>query len=139
MLINASYAYTDYALALAFSRRHLDEIDIDISYDSACSFDVKAKDRFTAKHPDKLHLIQKARFSIDALHVIDHKDLCMYFYSAAYQVGSGHFHGSGTEQYWSENNQMAGQTKQMNSGNRHDKIIEHHNYWNWKKTTRTGE
>jgi hypothetical protein len=63
----------------------------------------------------------------------------MYLYSAAYQEGTGHFHGVGTEQYWSENNQMGSQTRQMNPGHRHDKITEHHSDWNWKKTIRQGQ
>jgi hypothetical protein len=63
----------------------------------------------------------------------------MYLYSASYQECAGHFHGVGTEQYWSENNQMGPQTRQMNPGHRHDQITEHHSDWNWKKTIKQGK
>lgn len=89
--------------------------------------------------PTKKDLIARTQFSIDALHVNDHLDRCMYLLSAAYQDCTGHFHGVGTEQYWSENNQMGPQTRQMNPGHRQDKIIAHHNDWNWKKTCAHGE
>jgi hypothetical protein len=57
----------------------------------------------------------------------------MYLFSSSYQDCIGHFTGIGTEQYWSENNQMGPQTRQMNPGHRHDKITEHHSDWNWRK------
>lgn len=63
----------------------------------------------------------------------------MYLLSAAYQDCTGHFHGVGTEQYWSENNQMGPQTRQMNPGHRQDKIVAHHNDWNWKKLCTHGK
>jgi hypothetical protein len=63
----------------------------------------------------------------------------MYLFSSSSQECVGHFHGVRTEQYWSENNQMEPQTRQMNPGHRHDKITEHHSDWNWKKTVRMGE
>ena len=138
VLIQFSYAYTDYAVARAFRSRVLTNVFIDLSYDSVCSWSVNAPTRFKEHIPDLSDLIQKTRFSIDALHVNDHQDRCMYLFSASYHIGSGHFHGVGTEQYWPENNQMAGQTRQMNPGHRHDKITEHHGEWNWKKMVRHG-
>jgi hypothetical protein len=133
------FAYTDFALARALSTHHsFDDIDINISYDSACSYSVNVQDRFKTHIPHLTELIGRARFSIDSLHVNDHIDKCMYLFSTSYQDCVGHFHGVGTEQYWSENNQMGPQTRQMNPGYRHDKIIEHHSDWNWKKTTRHG-
>jgi hypothetical protein len=62
----------------------------------------------------------------------------MYLYAACYKMGIGHFHAVGTEQYWSENNQLGPQTRQMNKGHRQDKITVHHGDWNWKKLTKIG-
>lgn len=113
--------------------RILDGVAIFISYDSACSYAVYVIDRFSKHLPEHKDAIARAKFSIDALHINNHIDKCMYLYGASYQECTGHFHGVGTEQYWSENNQMGPQTRQMNPGHRHDKIISYHGDWNWKK------
>lgn len=128
----------DYALNRVFRLRDFLNIVLNISYDSACSYRVNIVERFAKLLPEFKELVERARFSIDALHVNDHLDRCMYLLSAAYQECTGHFHGVGTEQYWSENNQMGPQTRQMNPGHRHDKIISHHSDWNWKKTGKHG-
>ena len=135
-----SFAYTDYALALASGSRELNGVDLNASYDSACSWEVKAGERFTRTELSHVkELVNRTRFSIDSLHINDHLDKCMYLLGACYQPGTGHFHGVGTEQFWSENNQMGNQTRQMNPGHRHDKISEHYSDWNWKKLIRLGE
>lgn len=133
------YAYSDFALARAFRSRDLNGVHLNVSYDSACSFIVNILSRFTDHISDMTDVIKRTRFSIDSLHIHNHLDKCMYLLAACYQSCSGHFHGVGTEQYWSENNQMGPQTRQMNPGHRHDKIIEHHGFWNWKKITRIGK
>lgn len=135
------FAYTDYALYRALSSRPMTNIFLDISYDSACSYSVNIVKRFRdcPPLPAMKHLVEHARFSIDALHINDHIDRCMYLFGASYQVGTGHFHGVGVEQYWAENNQMGPQTRQMNHEHRHEKISSHHSDWNWKKLTRIGE
>src|ERR1700754_2291538 len=125
------FAYSDFALARALSTRNLSRININVSYDSACSYSVHVKARFAQHFPHLKNEIEKARFSIDSLHVNNHIEKCMYLYGSAYQEGIGHFHGVGTEQFWSENNQMGPQTRQMNPGHHHDKITEHHSDWNW--------
>lgn len=128
------YAYIDYAIDRTSKTRDFSKINLFISYDAACSFRANVLERFTRLLPESNELISRTQFSIDALHVNDHLERCMYLLSAAYQECTGHFHGVGTEQYWSENNQMGPQTRQMNPGHRQDKIIAHHNDWNWKKT-----
>jgi len=131
------FVYTDYALARALGSLNLDNTYIFASYDSACSFEVKVLERWANKHPDVKHLLDRVQFSIDSLHVNDHQDKCIYLYGASYQECTGHFSGIGSEQYWSVNNLMGPQTRQMNPGHRHDKITEHHADWGWKKTTRS--
>lgn len=131
-------AYVDYACVRATNGRDLRGIDVKIAYDAACAWCAKISERFAKHFPESKELMDRVQFSIDALHVNDHLDRCMYLYSAAYQDCVGHFHGVGTEQYWSENNQMGPQTRQMNPGHRHDKIISHHSDWNWKKIGKHG-
>ena len=125
-------------MANAFASRDLTGVPINVSYDSACSYSINIVDRFSKHLPQQEEDIRRTRFSIDSLHVNNHLDKCTYFFGACYQLCSAHFHGVGTEQYWSVNNQMGPQSCQMNPGHRHDKIIEHHSFWNWKKLTRIG-
>lgn len=132
-LLFIRYAYIDYAIDRLSKTRDLSKTYLFISYDAACSFRANVLDRFNKLLPESKDLISRTQFSIDALHVNDHLERCMYLLSAAYQDCTGHFHGVGTEQYWSENNQMGPQTRQMNPGHRQDKIVAHHNDWNWKK------
>lgn len=63
----------------------------------------------------------------------------MYFFSTAYMLCIGHFHGETAEFYWVELNQLGPQVQQMNNGNRQDTIINHHSHWNWKKTEKMSE
>lgn len=119
--------------------RILDGIYLFISYDSTCSLKVHIVERFEKHQPALASLVDRTIYSIDALHINDHIDKCTYLYGASYQECTGHFHGVGTEQYWAENNQMGPQTRQMNPGHRHDKIIGHHGDWNWKKIGKLGE
>lgn len=126
-------AYVDYAYDRATKGRNLKGVDIKVAYDATCAWTAKISERFAKHFPETKELVDRSEFSIDALHINDHLDKCTYLYSAAYQDCTGHFHGVGTEQYWSENNQMGPQTRQMNPGHRHDKIISHHTDWNWKK------
>ena len=118
--------------------QQLGRFDINIAYDSACSYSINIQSRFS-NHFTKLKLIiAKSQFAIDSLHVNDHIEKCMYLFSTAYKDCMGHFHSVGTEQYLSENNQMGPQTRQMNKGHHQDKIMVHHSDWNWKKTVKIG-
>ena len=134
-----SFSYSDYGFACSLSSRNLDNISINVAYDAACSYTVNVKARFGQHLPTMKDLVARCRFTIDSLHVNDHIEKCLYLFSTNYQDAIGHFHGVGTEQYWSENNQMGPQTRQMNPGHRQDKISAHHSDWNWKKTTRHGK
>lgn len=136
---SARYAYIDFVTDRTTHGRRLEGVDVFISYDAVCALQAKIRKRFETHFPDSKDIINCAHFSIDALHINDHLDKCMYLYSANYQECTGHFHGVGTEQYWSENNQMGPQTRQMNPGHRQDKIIGHHSDWNWKKTGKLGK
>jgi len=113
-------------------------VNVNVAYDSACSYSVNVQKRFEAniRSPRLDEIISRTRFTIDHLHVNDHIDKCMYLYSANFMENTAFFHGVGTEQYWAENNQLGPQTRQMNPGHRHDKINLHHGDWNFKKQVR---
>jgi hypothetical protein len=119
--------------------REMEKIPVAIAYDSVCSYSVNAKARFAENLPSYQDIISKAKWSIDSLHVNDHVEKCMYVFSTNYQIGMGHFHGVGNEQFFAENNQMGPQTQQMNPGSRHDKLTAHFEDWNQKKLMRLGK
>ena len=138
MICTSRFAYSDYALAQALRLCQLDNLNINITYDSACSYSINIRSRFSDNLKDLEPIIANSHFTIDSLHVNNHIKQCMYLYSSAYKECMAHFHGVGTKQYWSENNQMGPQTHRMNKGHRQDKITEHHSNWNWKKTIKMG-
>ncbi|KAF7295985.1 CxC2 domain-containing protein [Mycena kentingensis (nom. inval.)] len=81
-----------------------------------------------------VHLVERIRWGIPALHVQGHQDSCSYRYGTAYMECVGHFHGESAEQYWPEANQLGPYVRQMNTGHRQDVLILHHGFWNWLKT-----
>lgn len=133
-MFSTSFAYTDFAVSRALRTRMLNGVKLNIAYDSACSYSVNVVDRFRKNIGDFVEYISTATFVIDALHIHNHREKCMYLFSANYKEAIGRLAAIGSEQYWSENNQLGPQTRQMNKGHRHDKISEHHSDWNWKKT-----
>ncbi len=70
---------------------------------------------------------------ISKMHIQNHKDDCMYWYSFSYVTGVGCTCGEGIEMTWAEANQTAGSTKKENRGHRHDSLDISHGYWNWEK------
>ncbi|KAJ6529952.1 hypothetical protein DFH09DRAFT_1093763 [Mycena vulgaris] len=108
-------------------------VDRVVSYDIACQYHVKVVERFRLSFPDLVPLVEKMRWAVPAVHVQGHQDGCIYEYSTAYMIATGHFHGETAEQYWPELNQIGPKVWQMNYGHRQDTIINHHNDWNHKK------
>ena len=104
------------------------------SYDMSCSYSVNMQKRFRDRFPDGATAISKFTFLIPLVHVNNHKENCVYKYSCSYTANAGHFHGETAEHEWAEMNQVASQTRQMNTGQRHDVFIDHANDWGWEKT-----
>jgi hypothetical protein len=132
------FAYSDFAFARALDTRSLEDIPVVLSYNCVCSYSVNAQSRFTTHLPRHALTVARTIFTIDSLHVHDHQDRCIYLYSTYYKEGVGHFHAVQVEQFWSENNQIGPQTRQMNLGNRHDKITQSCADSNLKKVTKIG-
>jgi hypothetical protein len=100
---------------------------------------VRSIERFDSNFKELATILKKMRWCIPALHVLDHRDRCMYLFAAAYMLCVGHFFAESVETYWAECNQLGSQVKQMNNGHRQDTLNDHHGHWNWKKTTIMGK
>ncbi|KAJ7067568.1 hypothetical protein C8F01DRAFT_1342702 [Mycena amicta] len=140
------YANADAALALELSKwcpseefeitlkLEIDDVEQVKTYDIACEYVIYLHDRFAKHFPELVHLVDRIRWGIPALHVQGHQERCMYLFGTAYMDCIGHFHGESAEQYWPEANQLGPHVRQMNHGHRQDTLINHHGDWNWKKT-----
>ncbi|KAF9471181.1 hypothetical protein BDN70DRAFT_998707 [Pholiota conissans] len=135
------YANTDFAVKRALEQNvdpvtgnpRFNNAGYLCSYDMSCSYSVHMFDRFSERFPHLAPAIDRITFSIPLVHVNNHKENCVYQYACSYITHAGHFHGETAEHEWAELNQVATQTRQINSGHRQDVLIDHHGDWNWKK------
>jgi hypothetical protein len=135
--VDHSFASTDYALAQALlGADYLRWIML--SYDIWCSYHANMKKRFSKYFPQAAKLLDKMRGAIPKMHVKNHVEACQLLWAFNYTEHSGETCGELVETGWSEGNQVAGSTKEMNAGHRHDILDEYHGYWNWTKTHRLG-
>ncbi|KAF7300128.1 CxC2 domain-containing protein [Mycena kentingensis (nom. inval.)] len=144
---NAQFRFSNADMALAIELRkwtsgtfnaalrfEIDDIDQVATYDIACEYTKHLRERFEKHFPELVHLVERIRWGVPALHVQGHQDSCIYLFGTAYMDNVAHFHGESAEQYWPECNQLGALVRQMNLGHRHDTLIIHHGDWNWKKT-----
>jgi len=96
------------------------------------------KKRFSKYFPQSAKLLDKMRGAIPKMHIKNHIEACQLLWAFNYIEHSGETCGELIETGWSEGNQAAGSTKEMNDGHRHDILDEYHGYWNWTKTHRLG-
>jgi len=146
-LIHVRFANTDFALATALRQvrdsgtiddQYLTSKDILFSYDISCAYMVNIVERFKARFPDLVSIVERFRFLVPLVHIHNHRENCTYRFSSAYVPGAGHFHGETAEHPWVELNQLAPQVRQMTTGHRQDTIIDHHGDWNFKKEVNMG-
>jgi len=132
-----SFVNTDYALAHALSGAN--ELRwIKLSYDMWCSYHKNLKKRFAKHFPHAAKILDNMRGAIPKLHVKNHIEACQLLWAFNYLEYSGETCGELIETGWSEGNQAAGSTKEMNDGHRHDMLDDYHGYWNWTKLHRLG-
>jgi hypothetical protein len=132
-----SFVNTDYALA--HSLADADDLRwIRLSYDIWCSYFKNLKRRFSKCLPDAAKLLDKIRGAIPKMHIKNHVEACQLLWGFNYLEYSGETCGELIETGWSEGNQAAGSTKEMNDGHRHDMLDDYHGYWNWTKLHRLG-
>jgi len=132
-----SFVNTDYALAHALSGA--DNLRwIRLSYDIWCSYHKNLKKRFSQHFPHAAKLLDNMQGAIPKMHIKNHIEACQLLWAFNYLGYTGETCGELIETCWSEGNQAAGSTKEMNDGHRHDMLDEYHGYWNWTKTHRLG-
>ena len=132
-----SFVNTDYALAHALSGA--DDLRwIRLSYDIWCSYHKNLKKRFWQYFPHAAKLLDNMRGAIPKMHIKNHIEACQLLWAFNYLGYSGEMCGELIETCWSEGNQAAGSTKEMNDGHCHDMLDEYHGYWNWTKMHRLG-
>jgi hypothetical protein len=109
-----------------------------LSYDIWCSYHANLKRRFAKFFPTAADLLDRMRGAIPKMHIKNHLEACQLLWAFNYLSGSGETCGEQIESGWSEGNQAAGSTKEMNEGHRHDTLDDYHGYWNWTKTHKLG-
>ena len=109
-----------------------------ISYDIWCSYQANLKKRFATFFPKAADLLNRMRGAIPKMHIKNHVEACQLLWAFNYLHGSGETCGEQIETGWSEGNQAAASTKEMNAGHRHDILNVYHGYWNWMKTHQLG-
>ena len=132
------FVNTDYALAHALSGATALRW-IKLSYDIWCSYHKNLKKRFAKHFPHSAKILDNVQGAIPKMHVKNHIEACQLLWAFNYLKGSGETCGELIETGWSEGNQVAGSTKEMNDGHRHDMLDEYHGYWNWSKMHRLGK
>lgn len=131
------YHIVDYALAKACEG--VKSLSIVMTYDVACRYDKKQKDRFGMWLPEHSPLVLRILHRVPKMHLLAHKLDCQYFYALEQTEGMGMTHGETVEHPWSEGNQTGGSTQEMNPGHRFDQIDDYHTFWNWAKTQGMGK
>lgn len=104
-----------------------------LSYDCQCKYCRHLIERMLRAFPSLSHLLKDFRFTIPAVHVHNHLDVCMWLFAAAYKECTGRFHGKTAEQIWAEFNLLGAATRQMTMGHRQDEIIKGITGWNLRK------
>ncbi|KAG6836333.1 hypothetical protein H0H93_009029 [Arthromyces matolae] len=135
MFQGEAYANTDYAVAWSL-RDQTQQRWLRFIYDIFCRYGIHLLDRFNEWFPGLADLVSKIDGAIPKMHIMNHVQKCMLFFSLNYQPYSGETYGEGIEGGWAEQNQSAGSTKEMNDGHRHDSLDDFFGYWNWSKLTR---
>ncbi len=104
-----------------------------LSYDCQCKYCRHLLERISAAFPELSYLMEDMRFTIPAVHVRNHIDMCMWLFAAQYKEAVGHFHGESVEQIWAEFNLLSGIVRQMSPAARQDYLIAMVTLWNLRK------
>ncbi|KAJ7826570.1 hypothetical protein B0H14DRAFT_2595735 [Mycena olivaceomarginata] len=127
------YAYTNYALAYALADAELIRW-IRLRYDIWCQYGVHLLARFAWWFPSMSAIIAKLEGTINKLHILSHKELCQIIHNLNWLLYVGLVSMEMIETGWAEHNLMAGSTREMNDGHRHNVIDGTSDHWNWEKT-----
>lgn len=107
-----------------------------LAYDIGCQYTVNLRSRFEEQFPKTD--VSGLEVLIGKMHVQAHIDSCQWRFSLNYTKGVGRMDGEAVERWWSEANQIAGSTKQMNPGHRDDTLDDCIRDWNRRKVQGQG-
>lgn len=125
--------------ALAGALEGLDELAHFIfTYDVACIYGKKLRERFEARFPHLLPIVDRLHLLLPKLHALAHKEICQILFALCYTWGAGLSHGESVEHPWAEHNQVGLSTREMSAGHRHDALNAIHSHWNWCKMEKIG-
>ena len=111
-----------------------------ISYDIACQFKLKFKER-AAMLPSEIQLPPNVNcdWGIPKCHCPMHKVSCQAPHSLNFKTGVGRTDSEGIERSWAELNRVANSTKEMGPGSRHNTLDDHIGHHNFRKYVGLGE
>ncbi len=135
------FSNADMAFATAIELRIFEQDKVPtqtLSYDCQCKYCRHLLERISKAFPELAHLLDDMRFTIPAVHVRNHLDMCMWLFAAQYKECVGHFHGESVEQIWAEFNLLSGIVRQMSPGARQDLLIVMVTAWNLSKLSKIG-
>ena len=121
-------------------RRH-GSTDIVASYDIACQYGVKFRERMQ-KFGSMSHALSPKvtlEFVIPMFHIIAHVDKCQTRHSLHYQPLMARTDGENIERGWANLNAMSMPTKEMSPGSCHDTLNKHLQGWNWTRIISLGQ
>ncbi|KAF8995279.1 hypothetical protein BDZ89DRAFT_925224, partial [Hymenopellis radicata] len=116
-------------------------LDVLLTYDIACQYNKHADERRT-KLPLAMRWIPGEGMRVYALpvwHGDVHAMICKTRWSLLYLPGAGKTDGEAPERVWSVLNGMANDTKEMDVGNRHDRIEDRCDKHNFQKNMGLGK
>ncbi|KAJ7258013.1 hypothetical protein C8J57DRAFT_1646556 [Mycena rebaudengoi] len=106
-----------------------------VSYDIACQWHINIWMRM-AKYKSDIHFRPEGRFItflVPKFHLLAHIEACNLLFSFNLTHDVGMTDGEAPERGWANANPLAGSTKEMGPGSRHDHLNDHFNDWNYKK------
>lgn len=135
--INESLRWSNMDYIFCSSTSNIGGLDVLLSYDIACQYGIHIEERRT-KLP--LHMQTKSdegtrTYALPVWHGDVHALKCKTSWSLHYQPGAAKTDGEGPERVWSVMNGMASDTKEMDTGNRHDRIEDRCDKHNFMKNT----
>ncbi|KAK7033760.1 CxC2 domain-containing protein [Favolaschia claudopus] len=103
-----------------------------VCYDIVCQWKIRFRQRMASMPEDMRIDLEKTTlvFGLPVWHAMAHERKCQVQNTLTYQEGVGRTDGEGTERVWSDFNELATATKEMNFGAREDAIedkVDHHN------------
>lgn len=134
------YANMDYVFSSAIKSAASNLKQITVSYDIACQWSKKLKDRMEAMPASiKISSGIQFRYKVPKFHLPCHVKQCWTPYAFNYTKWVGMTDGEGVERMWSWLNGVARSLSVMSFGSRSDTMDDYCNYYNWKKTIGLGK